>query len=212
MGLKKRSDLHWTRKIWHIVAVAMMFMVYRISPPLVSKVCIILAWLLFVPLDYMRLSRPALNTRLTNWFGPIMRESEKHKLAGTTYLLTGVLIVIFAFRPPVVSLTLLFLAFADPVASAIGIKYGKDKIFGHKTLQGFLAAFFICFLLCWFFLVAMELDIYRTLAFSLIAGLIAALSELIPIGRMDDNFTLPVISAIGLHFLFYFFGFYPVLG
>src|SRR5690606_38510278 len=99
------------------------------------------AWLLFVPLDFLRQSSPVLNDWLIHAFKPIMRQSEVNKLAGTTYLLTGVLFVVVFFPRPVVSLTLLYLAFADPIASLVGIRYGRDKLFGHKSLQGFIAAY-----------------------------------------------------------------------
>jgi len=135
-----------------------------------------------------------------------MRQSELHTLAGTTFLLTGLLFVTLVFPPPIVLLTMFFLAFADPIASYFGIRYGKDKILGEKSLQGFLAAFVVCALLTFTFLNSYELVSGRIVLVSLIGGLIGALAELIPIGKLDDNLTLPVLSAVSLWGLFSIFG------
>lgn len=183
-----------------------MFLAYTLLPPLISSIILTISVLLFVPVDFLRLRYPALNDWLVHAFKPIMRTHEIHKIAGTTYLLIGVCVVVAIFPPSVVALTLLFLAFADPIASVIGIKYGKDKIFGHKSIQGFMAAFAVCAVLTAIYLASKSIMLDRVIVISLVAGLIGALAELVPIGKMDDNFTLPVLSATGLYILFYLFG------
>lgn len=206
LELKKRSDIHWARKIWHMAGVFGMFLAYTLLPATVSTTILAVAVLLFVPVDFLRLRYPSLNDWLVHAFKPIMRTHEIHKIAGTTYLLIGVTLVVAIFPPPVVSLTLLFLAFADPIASVIGIKYGKDKIFGHKSIQGFMAAFAVCAFATAIYLVYHNVMLDRVIVVSLLAGLIGALAELVPVAKMDDNFTLPVLSSTGLYILFYLFG------
>ncbi|MFN7730077.1 MAG: diacylglycerol/polyprenol kinase family protein [Bdellovibrio sp.] len=204
--LKKRSEIHWARKLWHILGVSVMTLVYAYAPYKVSLALILTAWLAFVPADFLRHRSSALNDFLMHLFKPLMRDSEAHNLAGTTYLLTGVLITIGLFPFNVAILTLLFLAFADPFASYFGIRYGKDKIFGHKSVQGTLAAFLICALLTAVFLYTRGLMMDRILIVTLLGGLIGALAELIPIAKLDDNLTLPLISATFLWLLFALFG------
>ena len=133
-----------------------------------------------------------------------MRQNELDRLAGTTYLITGTILVASIFPHDVVALSLLFLAFADPIASYVGIKYGKDKIFGHKSVQGFIAAFVVCSILTYTFLFLKNVNEY-ILVVSLLSGVIGSLAELIPVGKLDDNFTMPVLSSIGLFILFYLF-------
>jgi dolichol kinase len=207
LELKQRSDIHWARKIWHMSGVFFIFALWMILPPALSYTLLIICTALFVPADILRHRRPALNDFLVHAFRPIMRTHEINRLAGTTYLLTGVTFVAIVFPRDVASLTMLFLAFADPLASLIGIKYGKDKIFGHKSLQGFIAAYFVCFACSFVYLFFRGYAPDRTLVFSILAGLIGALAELVPIWKLDDNLTLPVLSSIGLFGLFYFFGF-----
>lgn len=205
-NLKKRSDIHYSRKLWHMMGVTTLFLIFIFTEGAFSKKFFLFIFLLFVPLDFLRQSRPSLNDFLIHLFKPIMREYELNKLAGTTYLLTGVNLIVWLFPFHSVALTLLFLAYADPIASFFGIKYGKDKIFGHKSIQGFVAAFVVCLLLCSIYLSYQGLLTDHLFIICLIGGLIGALSELVPIGKVDDNFSLPLISATGLTLLFYFFG------
>ncbi|MBX3041359.1 MAG: hypothetical protein KF789_11690 [Bdellovibrionaceae bacterium] len=207
-GLRRRTDLHLARKVWHMGTVFLMFLLWSLAPEAVSFTILAFACLLFIPLDFLRQSWPALNDWLIHAFRPIMRQNEIHKLAGTTYLLAGVAIVAFLFPRPVVSLTLLYLAFADPIASFVGIRYGKDKLFGHKSLQGFMAAFAVCFLLSLIYLLSWDRSADRVIVFSLLSGVVGALAELVPVAKLDDNFTLPVFSALGLYGLLYLFGFF----
>lgn len=206
-GFKNRSDLHIARKIWHVAGVFTLFAGWVLFPFWLSMTLLILGWLIFVPVDIVRQNNPNVNKSLTRLFQPIMRSSELNRLAGTTYLLTGVILIAFIFNRGVVSISLLFLAFADPIASYIGIKYGKDKIFGHKSVQGFAAAFFVCTIVCYVYLAYSQISQHILIA-SLLAGLVGALAELIPLGKLDDNFSMPVLSSLGLSVLFYFFGFY----
>lgn len=207
--LKKRSDLHLARKLWHMLGVFSIFSLYQVLPSFWSNFLILLAFVMFVPFDFLRHKFPKLNDWVLHAFGPIMRQNEVKRLAGTTYLIVGVAICILLFPRNTVSLSLLFLAFADPIASYIGIRWGKDKIFGHKSIQGFIAAYIVCAIASFIFLsILPTVVVERVLVFSLIAGWIGAFAELIPILKLDDNLTLPVMSGLGLQILFYFFGFF----
>lgn len=210
-GFKNKSDLHLARKVWHMTGVFVMFLAWMFLPYWFSITCLIIGWLAFVPADIMRQRNPEVNKVLSNIFRPIMRSTELNRLAGTTYLLTGALIITLFFNKGVVAMSLLFLAFADPIASYVGIKYGKDKIFGHKSVQGFIAAFVVCSVLSFLFLFFNQVPQF-ILIVSLLGGLVGALAELIPFGKMDDNFSMPVASSIGLTVLFYFFGYFQYFG
>lgn len=212
MELKKRSDIHYARKIWHMSGVFVIFLAHSQLSTKMAAIAALIAWILFVPLDVLRQSKGALNELVVHAFRPIMRKNELNKLAGTTYLLTGVLVLVLFFPRPIVSLSLLFLAFADPIASFVGIKWGKDKIFGHKSIQGFVAAYFVCAIACFVFLMSNNLLMDHIIVVSLLAGLVGALAELVPIAKLDDNLTLPLVSAAGLLVIFYFFGFFAIVG
>jgi dolichol kinase len=206
MSLKARNDIHIARRLWHMCGVFGIFLLYwTISPRLAAILMVGIGGLLVV-CDIARLYVPALN-RLFQWiFKPVMRESERGKISGMTSMVVGLTLIFFIYPRNVVLLALLYLAFADPLASYFGIRYGKDKLVGNKSLQGSMAAFAACFIATVAFLYTLDLMRERLFIVSLLGGLIGAVSELIPVGRMDDNFLFPVLSATGLFGLFYVFG------
>lgn len=206
MGLKALNDIHLARRIWHVCGVFGIFLWYwSIQPKTAALLSLAIGGTLVV-FDVSRLYVPALN-RLFSWmFKPVMRESERRKVSGMTSMMIGLTLIIFIYPKNVVLLALLYLAFADPLASYFGIKFGKDKLVGNKSLQGSLAAFAACFIASIIFLNALDLMRERLFIVSLLGGLIGAVSELIPVGRLDDNFLFPVLSATGLAGLFYVFG------
>jgi diacylglycerol kinase (CTP) len=203
-GFKSKSDLHMARKVWHMSGVFTLFACWQSFPYWLSMILLGLAWVSFVPADFLRQRNAKLNKFVSTAFKPIMRGSEYNRLAGTTYLITGVLLIAALFTKEVVSLSLLFLAFADPIASYVGIKYGTVKIFGHKSLQGFLAALVVCFLATLAFLFYNDVK-ENLFIISLLAGFVGAMAELVPLAKIDDNFTMPLMSSLGLASLFYFF-------
>lgn len=206
-NFKKRSDIHWARKIWHILGVLVIFSFFQFIPSPIAQVLFVVLTVIFVTIDVLRKKNAQMNTFFVHFFKPIMRQHEIENYAGTTFLFLGVMILLLFFKPLVVSLSLLFLAFADPFASYFGIKYGKDKIYGEKTIQGFIAAYLICTALTIGYLLFQGFAFDRVMLVGVLAGLLGALAELIPIAKLDDNLTIPVISGIGLTGLFYLFGF-----
>ena len=206
IGLKNRSDLHLARKAWHLVGVLSIAYFHTIISRPTALILLGFATAFVYSIDLIRQVSPKLNDFVVHAFRGIMRQGEVDKLSGNTYLLAGVFTIVFLFPPVIVQLTLLFLAFADPIASLIGVKYGRDKIWGNKSLQGFLAALFVCTILTLIYCSYHNLMSNRIFAVSLSAGLVGALSELIQIGKLDDNLTLPIISASGLYGLFLIFG------
>lgn len=203
---KQRSDIHWARKTWHFLGVLSILLIFEnVSRP-VALFSSALAMLLFVSLDIARQFNPRLNDTLLIFFRPFIREHERNNIAGTSYLLTGVFIIIVLFPRDIVTLALLFLAVADPLASLVGVTMGRDKILGQKSLQGTMAAFFACTFLAAAFYYAKGLMVERIIIVSILSGLIGAISELLPIGKLDDNFTFPVVSSSLLYLLLWLFG------
>lgn len=207
--LKARSEIHYARKIWHFVGVMVIVAIYsQVSRSMALQLMTSFAFL-FIVVDLTRHQWPSANRALLSVFHPIMREHERHALAGTTYLMLGVFLIILLFPRPVATLALLFLGVADPLASYVGIIYGRDKIWGQKSLQGTMAAFVACTVVAALFFLMQNLMLERVLLVSILAGLIGALSELVPIGKLDDNFTFPLVSSSLLWILFFVFGGFP---
>lgn len=205
-SLAQRSDPHLARRIWHTTGVLGMFAVaYYVTPETAFRIALYVSGTL-VTLDAIRLRYPSLNHRLVRLFRPVLRESERHRLTGSTFMLIGVTLITYFFPKPVLLLTLLFFAFADPLAGYVGTRYGRDRLIGKKTLQGSLAAFGACFILTVIYCIAFQVMIDRLVIVSLLCGLIGAASELIPVANLDDNFVFPVLSAALITVVFMLFG------
>ncbi len=201
-NLKLRSDIHIERKIWHAIMVLLMTFIYVKVERRTALNILSLTLLCFVATDLLRLRVARLNQLFISIFHRVMRKHEAHSLAGTTYLLTGVFFSVFLFSKDIVTITLLFLALGDPVASYFGIRYGKDRITKNKSLQGTLAAFFCCTTIAFAYFSFYKLMLDRIVLVSLVSGLTGALSEMFPIGKLDDNLTFPIICSTGMWVIF----------
>ena len=204
--LKKRDDLHIARKLWHFIGVMMMAVFFALLPRVDSLQIMAFFASSFIIGDLIRLQFPRLNHFVLNTLHPFMRDSERKGLAGTTYLFIGVGVTIALFPPQVALLSLLFLAIADPLASYVGVLHGTDKIWKNKSVQGSFAALVSCTVIAALYFYSLNLMSQRLLIVSLIAGLIGAASELITIGKLDDNMTFPILSSSFLWGLYFIFG------
>jgi diacylglycerol kinase (CTP) len=131
---------------------------------------------------------------------PVMRESEKTSVSGLPFYALGVSLSLFFFPPTIAVLSVLFLIFADPIASFCGILYGRDKILPNKSLQGTIAAFAVCYIVTLVYGLINASPSMNLLVFSIAAGAIGAVSELCS-QFVDDNLCIPVISGLGLFLL-----------
>ncbi len=137
--LKQKSDLHLSRKIWHCAGICGMAAFYAFMPTRLAWIALLSLSAFILPLDLLRLKYPGLNRTTMRVFGPVMRRHETGALSGFSYLLIGAMFLLWLNKFHIVTLTLLFLAFGDPVASFFGLRFGKDKILGSKTLQWMLS-------------------------------------------------------------------------
>ena len=209
MTLRARNDIHLARRLWHFGGVMVMALIdFSLTSKQTATVAVVASAVL-VGFDGARLFSTRLNRLFTWVFRPVLRESERAKLAGSTAMMVGVTVIVLIFPRPVTLLSLLFFAVADPLASYCGILYGRDKLIGNKSFQGSAAAFLACFVIAVGYLYATDFMRERLFLVSWLAGLIGAASELIPVGKLDDNLVFPVMSASLLTGLFYVFGGLP---
>ena len=206
LTLKVRSDLHLARKAYHILGVLIITGLYQVLSREQSIVALGMALGLLAGCDILRLRSPRMNKVVFGWFKVFLRQEEAQRVSGMTYLLTGSFLVVLLFPKEVVTLAFLFLAFGDPIASAVGVVFGKDKIVGNKSLQGTVAGFVVCTLIAALYFAHNSIMADRIILVSVLAGMAGAVSELMPIGKIDDNFTIPGLSAGFLWGMFWFFG------
>ena len=194
------------RKVWHVLAVSLYAFVYSQLSFSAAFQAALLFVFFCVGIDTLRLNFPKVNSMVMAILKPVTRKHEVHSYAGTTYFSIGAFAIILIFPKNIVLLSLILLAFADPIASAIGILYGKEKIYKKKTLQGSFAALLTSALVaCVYFLIAQTMN-ERLFIVSMLTGFIGAFSELFTPFDIDDNFSFPILSSVSLYGLFYIFG------
>ena len=199
--LQSRSDLHLARKLWHIsIGLCGLLAYVHLDHYLthLDFVRIALGIGIFSLLgDVLRLNVPAVNEAVVKLMGPFMRKSEISAPSGMPFYALGVACALYFSSPKVGFLAVMFLVFADPVASAVGVRYGTSQIVKGKSLEGTLACFLVCYFLSLSYCLHYSDGTWSLVAFSLAAALIGSVSELVSV-YLDDNFTIPVISALGI--------------
>lgn len=204
--LRLRSNLHLTRKLWHMATGIIGLIIYNkshLSSEVMASFLLLFSALAFLA-EFLRLRNDKLNQLIMIVLKPIMRESERNSVSGMPFYALGVSLSLFFFPERIAILSVLFLIFADPIASFCGILYGRDKILPNKSLQGTIAAFTVCYIVTLVYGLIHSVPSMDLLIFSIIAGLIGSVSELCS-QFVDDNLCIPVISGLGLFLLNFFF-------
>ncbi len=205
-GLRLRNDVHVLRKLWHIGTGLAAFSIYfglNIGQRAMAEGLLFFS-LAFFAMETVRLRNEQVNRLALAVLGPFMRNTEKNSYSGLPFYALGASLALFLFEERIAVLGISFLVFGDPLSSYFGIKYGKDKILGNKSLQGALAGFVTCYFLTLIYGLYYSSGGFNLLAFSLLAGMVGSAAELLSI-NVDDNLTIPVISGLGLTFLNLFF-------
>ena len=173
-----------------------------------------------------RLRFPSLNRALVRVMKNILRKEEAsgEKIPASFWFLLGTAAVMRAFPTHgghIFRLALLVLSFGDPAAGLIGSLYGRTPWFGAsgKTVEGSVGCALVCAMVAalYFFLESeyfghvffrgsnedqFESSMWHVSGF---VGVIGALSELVKVPYLDDNFTMPIFAAGGLWFVHSFF-------
>lgn len=164
---------------------------------------IVCAFAFSLTLDIIRLTNPTANDKVRQFFGPfakfmrfIAKREELRDLSGTTYALMGCAIIMITMPKTVGITAILFNIFGDLFATIIGIRFGKTKILGEKTLEGSVA--------CFLSQIAVVAWSNWKLGLPWFVGIIGAIfgtvAELVPIRvhnfKINDNLTIPILSGV----------------
>ncbi len=199
-----RNDLHLIRKVWHAAMGLLIVFIYMGGISKGSAIFILASFLgLDLFLETLRLRSPVWNEKMVRFWKHILRAHEAHQMSTVPHYLASVILAILIFPRPVATLSILFLACGDPIASLFGILYGHHgpRFESGKTWIGTAAGIVTCTLLSLIFLSSFSISYPTYWAVSLIGGLIGGTAELLPLD-MDDNFTIPVASGFVLWLAF----------
>jgi dolichol kinase len=145
--------------------------------------------------EAVRLRHVGFNHWLILKFGGIHREKEIHRPSGIYWTMWGCFLTALLIpERDIVLAAMLYLTVGDGVAGIVGRTWGRLRI-GSKSVEGSAA----CFLGSWAvgaLVLSSPVGQTEILWGAILATGLEALS--VP---PDDNLTIPLLSAVGLHFL-----------
>jgi len=147
--------------------------------------------LIFLLIEVLRLQNPAVNRLFLLILKAIVREEETSRLTGASYMLTASLIAISVFQTDIAVLALTFLAVGDPLATIIGKRWGRKRLFG-KTLEGDLACLVSCIAVGFVF---QQVGVDVPWPTILLGALSATVAQAVSL-PINDNLTIPLFSGL----------------
>ena len=153
-------------------------------------------------MEISRRRSPAFNEKIMRVFRKVSHPHEAHQVNSSTWYASALALLALTREPTVMAVGVLVLAFADPAAAVIGRRFGRIKLVNNRTLEGSLT-FAIVGGLASFAILSLaggsllpEYALGLRVAMAVTAGLLGAVAELFS-RRIDDNFSIPVTSALG---------------
>ena len=190
------NSLEVKRQLFHLVAgLILAFLVYYSIITSFALLVLILLHLLFSLLS-LRYSVP-----LFGWFlNQFERNDDLSNFPGKGSLsvLVGAFIVVFLFSKEIAVASLLILAVGDSIASLVGTHYKKRNhpLNDLKSLEGSFLGFLFAFVFALLVIPWLE---------ALLASLFAMIFESLEIKifhrKLNDNITIPIISAVVISLL-----------
>ncbi len=199
-----RNDLHLVRKFFHASMGLLIVFIYMGGISKSSAVLILTSVLGFdIFMEALRLRSSVWNQKMLKFWRHILRAHEAHQMSAVPHYLAAVILAILIFPRPVATLSILYLACGDPIASLFGILYGHHghRFASGKSLIGTAAGVVTCTLLSLVFLSSLSISNSALWGVSLVGGLVGGTVELLPLD-LDDNFTIPVVSGFVLWLAF----------
>ncbi|MEM7815528.1 MAG: hypothetical protein QXN71_00215 [Candidatus Aenigmatarchaeota archaeon] len=126
------------------------------------------------------------------------RKDSRKPFAGAFWFYFGIGLAFLLFPLKAASAAGIVLAVSDSISTVLGLKLGRIKIIGRKTLEGTAAFFITAFIVCFLF--------FNPLI-ALFGAIVATFSELLPEtkiiyskgkGIIDDNLLIPIITGFAL--------------
>jgi dolichol kinase len=134
---------------------------------------------------------PWFNRLLWRLLPTVFRESEGHRVLGSTWFAIGALVSLFVFGRDIGGTAVLYLAWGDPVAEIIGARWGRAG--RGKTMVGSLGCLLACVGAGFVGVGLAGLSPWAVLVGAVVATLVERWSP-----PPNDNLWMPVLSGLGI--------------
>jgi dolichol kinase len=174
------------RKIFHFSG-ASIPLCYLFAGKTTALIFAVVLFVLSAIFEFLRI-RGGLDISLVRKYMQV-KDSESKKPTGSFFYLLAAPITILLFQESMAIASLFVVAIADPLCSLAGMQWGKTKILG-KSLEGSSVFFVVSLLILSVFSFPVHVR--------LITAIFATLTELFTPKWLDDNITIPLVTAIVL--------------
>lgn len=204
--IKQKKDLHILRKIWHMIPGVSLVVVIYFKPIPVFLITILLGllFLIIAVAEVLRLNYRQFNKLTIKISRHIIRREELKQISGVPYYVGACFLVLLFFNVHIASLSILYLALGDPLASFFGIKYGEGsyKFKNGKSLIGTLAAITVCMIVTMAYGTLVQWDVSKIYPLALFGGIAGGLAETFVLDDINDNLFIPIVSGIVLSIVY----------
>lgn len=193
---------NYARSIFHVLAgVGCIVLLEAVLPlwslPYITGAFALTCW----SLETTRRIWPAWNRLLFKFifFKLIAHPREVHHVNSATWYATALFVLSLLQSHFVALMALAVLAFADPLAAAVGRRWGRTELIHGRTLEGSLTFVVVgtgMSLLALHLLHPEVASWPASLAVAASAAVFGGLAELFSV-RLDDNLTVPITAAAG---------------
>ena len=179
------------RGLFHIFGGLSVVVAGFLLPRIALLISLGVATAIFLAFELMRFRVSTVNKWFLSNFRALLREEERSRLTGTSYMLVASIVAFLVFDRDVAIIVLSFLAVGDAVATIVGRLIGKRRLLG-KTLEGDLACLFSCIVVgLVFHYVGFGIPLLTILVGAVSATIVEAIG--LPI---NDNLTMPLFAGL----------------
>lgn len=183
------------RRLWHLIGGSL----FPILAFFVSEQTLLIALsavtFAFLIMESIRLLSSRANELFSRYFHGMLKEEERRRPTGSSYLLVASLLAFLLFDRDVAITCLFFLAVGDPMAATFGEQLGSRRAFGwgwHAWgWRGGLACFLSCLAIG---MVLTQIGLNISPFLIVVGSAAAALITLLP-WPIDDNLIIPLFSG-----------------
>lgn len=204
LSQQSKKDLHLVRRIQHIATGVIILAFYAHVNDAIACGAILAGVVFFGTVNFARHRHAGLNDWFIKSCGSMLRKHEINTAPAALYFLLGIMVCVWIFPRQIAMLAIINVTFGDPAAAIIGISIKAPRLTEGKTISGTggagllcaIAGTVACYLINDLSTVKSQLPAWE---FAPIAFIVGGMADLLPSNRdyyLDDNFTIPVYSAL----------------
>lgn len=196
--LEEKKDVRW----WRVALrpLAMLFVLIDFYYGEKSSLILIgIVTMIFLFTDISRLIHRKVEKFMFSDLKYIFKKSEEGKFSSMTLFLLASFAIFLIFPRDISYLAFTFLVFGDLLSKIYGMRFGRRKLIGERTLEGTLS--YLIGSLASGYIISLFFGI--DIKILIVGSILASLTELVSIG-IDDNFGVGLISGIGMTAFRYF--------